>query len=184
MAMWILGSGMPQSQGLGNDPEVVVASHQRIGDSEDRLAEAAISPENERSVGEVDGAALIPRGVEAGAAGDRASLGVGGDRSGLGGELGGRDDVQPGNAQEDQVGGFGQVVREGDFDLGDLTAFGLEIGDQVDEDGPADRGPIVGFGGDFGPGEDGVEGLAMATDAGGSGGVGELVGSGRGGRRW
>ena len=121
------------------------------------------------------GPALVARRVEAGTAGDRAGVGVGGDRPGLGGEFGGRDDVQPGHAQEDQVGRFRQEPRQGEFGPSDLILLGPQVGNQVGQDGLAEGGPVVGLGGVPSPGEDRLEGAPETADAGAAHGGGQLV---------
>lgn len=69
-----LGAGhVPELQGPGQEPKVVVAPHQGVGDPEDGLPQAAVPLGDEGPVAAVDGAALVARGVEAGTAGDCAS---------------------------------------------------------------------------------------------------------------
>src|SRR4051794_3233516 len=47
---------------LGPIPEVLVARDQVVGDREDRLAEVAVGPAQQRAVGAVHRITLVPRG--------------------------------------------------------------------------------------------------------------------------
>jgi len=113
----VLAGGLPVG---GQRGEVAIASEQVVGDGQDRGAELTVGTADQRAVGVIDLVALVAAGIEAGASGDRAGVGVVGDGTHFAGEVGGGDDMDAGEGQEQDVGGASQVC-------GDLLLQGLDF---------------------------------------------------------
>ena len=71
----------------------------------------------------IDLVALVPRGEQPGSARDRSGLGIVLDRPHLARELGGRDHVDPGDAQEQHIGRLGQQLGQLALDRPDAGSW-------------------------------------------------------------
>ena len=150
----------------GQDREVFIAFNQIICNHQDRAPQVAVGVPHQRTVAAVNLIALIPRGEQPGPARDRSGLGVALDRPHLAGELGGRDDVDPDDAQEEHIGRPGQ--QPGQFALDRPDAAGLRelVGVELEEDPVMERRRLLGRGGGPSPGDDLLEGGPLDLQAG------------------
>jgi hypothetical protein len=85
--------------------------------------------------------------------------------SGLAGAVGGADDVDTGEGEEQDVGRFGQAAGELAFQGLNFLGFALAIVLPGQGDPPVLAGGDLARGGLFGPGADGLDGAALAADA-------------------
>ena len=88
----------------GQDPEVLIAPDQVVGNDENRTPQVVVGVSHQRTIGMIDLVALVPRRVQAGSPGNRSGLGIVLDRSHLAREFGRRDNIDSGDAQKQNVG--------------------------------------------------------------------------------
>ena len=136
--------------------EVVVADDQVVGDAEDGGAERAVAVADQRAVGFVDLVALVTGRAQAGAAGDGLGVGVVFDGPHLAGEVGGADDVDAGEGEQQHVGRLHQAAGDVAFQGLNFLGFSLAIVVQGQGDAEVLAGGDVAGGGLFGPVEDGL----------------------------
>jgi hypothetical protein len=98
-----------EAPAFGEDPEVLIALDQVVGDAEDRGAQVPIATAHE-AASLVDFVALIAGGIQAGAASDGAGGGVDFDRPHRAGELRRGDDVDAWDRQQQDIRGAGKRV--------------------------------------------------------------------------
>src|SRR5438105_14611871 len=94
---WVLAGGFPV---MAQDVEVVVATDEVVGNAQDGGAEFAIAVADQGTVGPVDLVTLITAGAQTGPAVDAARVGVIFHRPHLAGVIGGADDVDAREGQE------------------------------------------------------------------------------------
>ena len=148
------------------DLEVVVADNQVVGDAEDGGAERAVAVAYQRAVGFVYLVALVTRGPQAGAAGDGLGVGVVFDRPHLAGEVGGADDVDAGEGEQQDVGRLHQPAGDLAFQSLDFQGFSLAVVVEGQSDAAMLAGGDVARRGLLGPVEDGLHGALLEADAG------------------
>ena len=146
--------------------EVVVARDEVVGDAEDGGAQGAVAVAHQRSVGFVYLVALITGWSQPGAAGDALGVGVVLDRPRLAGEVGGADDVDAGEGEQQRVGRLYQPAGDFAFQSLDFQGFSLAVAVQGERDAVMLRGGDVAGRGLFGPVEDGLDGASLEADAG------------------
>ena len=145
---------------------MVVADDQVVGDAEDGGAERAVAVADQRAVGFVDLVALVTGRAQAGAAGDGLGVGVVLDRSHLAGEVGGADDVDAGEGQQQHVGRLRQAAGDLAFQGLDFLGFSQAVVVQGQGDAAVLGGGDVAGRGLVGPVEDGLDGALLEADAG------------------
>ena len=134
--------------------EVVVADDEVVGDAEDGGAQRAVAVAHQRAVGLVHLVALIAGRPQAGAAGDGLGVGVVFDGSHFAGEVGGADDVDAGEGEQQHVGGLDQAAGDVAFQGLNFLGFAQAIVVQGQGDAVVLVGGDVAGRGLFGPVED------------------------------
>ncbi len=150
-----IAAGRPPGGSLS--AEVVIAPQQVLGDQQDRVSQRAIGSPHQRT-GPIHLIALISRREDPRSPGDGGVAGGVGDRPVLARELGGRDDVDRREAQEQHIRRPhqqpGQVALQGP----DRAETKTTLINQSQENPFMNCRALVRLGGIFGPGEDLDEG--------------------------
>src|SRR6516165_2611907 len=146
--------------------EVVVANDQVVGDSEDRSAERAIAVADQGAVSFIDLVALVARGPEAGTTGDGLGSGVVFDRPGFASEIGGADDIDAGEAQQQHIRRLHQAAGNVAFQSGNFLGFLVAIAVVGQGNAQVLLGSDVTRGRLSGPVQDDLEGALLEADAG------------------
>ena len=107
--------------------EVVVAEDEVVGDAEDGGAEGAVAVADQGAVSMVHLVALVAGGAQAGAARDGLGVGVVFDWSHLAGEVGGADDVDAGEGEQQDVRRQDQLAGDVALQSLDFQGFSLAI---------------------------------------------------------
>ena len=145
---------------------MVVAEDEVVGDAQDGGAERAVAVADQRAVGFVYLVTLITGWSQAGAAGDGLGIGVVFHRPHLTGEVGGADDVDAGEGEQQHVGRLRQSAGDVAFQGLDFLGFSLAIVVEGQGDAVVLCGGDIAGGGLFGPVEDGLDGALLEADAG------------------
>ena len=155
------------------DLKVVVVHDQVVGDGEDGRPQGMVAQTDERAVGFVDLITLVTRWSQAAPACETFGIGIVLDGSGLAGEVGGADDVDPWGRQQHDVGRLGQALSEFAFQAQNLPGFLLSVLVQLQGNASVLLGGDVAQGGLLGPIDHGLEGALLEADVGGVEGVTE-----------
>src|SRR5271168_1966753 len=144
----------------------MVAGDQVVGDVEDDGAKGVVAGAHQRTVGLVYLVALIAGRAQAGAAGDGFGGGVVFHGSCFTAEIGGTDDVDAGEGEQQHVGRPHQAAGDVALQGLDFLGFAQAIVVQGQGDAVVLVGGNVAGGGLLGPVEDGSDGALLETNVG------------------
>ena len=106
---------------------MVIAADQRIGDTQEDAPQTAVGATCQAAVGMIDLVALIANGKQTCAPRDGPSVEVMFDGAHFAGELGGPDDINAGNGQQEDVRSLRQVIGQFAFQCENFQGFSLVI---------------------------------------------------------
>jgi hypothetical protein len=166
-----LDAGVPRVFALGRPLrgqglEVVVADHEVVGDAQQGGAERAVAVAHQRAIRSVYLVTLVAGRAQAGAARDRLGVGVVLDGPQLAGAVGGADDVDAGEGEQQHVGGLRQPAGELALQGQDFLGFPLAVVVQGQGEAQVLGGGDVARGCLFGPVEGLLDGALLEADAG------------------
>jgi len=145
---------------------VVVAHDQIVGDAEDGGTERTVAIAYQRAIGFVYLIALVTRRSQAGAAGDGLGVGVVFDGSHLAGEVGGADDVDAREGEQQHVGSLHQPAGDVAFQGLNFPGFLATIVVQGQGDAEVLVGGDVARCGLFGPIDHALDSALLEADVG------------------
>ena len=146
------------------DLEVMVAGDQVVGDAQDGGPQRPVADADQWSVGLINLVALIAERAKTGPSGDALGVGVMFDRPGFTGEVGGADDIDAGEGQEQEVRRVDEPAGNVAFQGLDFLGFSPTIIVQRQDDAPVLVGGDVAGCGLGGPVEDGLHGALLEAD--------------------